>query len=272
MGTCCSKEQHESPPPVPHPPYRNQSRGGDRDPPPTLPHFEEETVKEVLSETPKPSFLPNLQQQQQQQQQRQREAEAEEKVQISKNNSRKSPILTNGRDEPSDVSEICSLSETMSFSTATITDRRGEYNDNDEEDDDEVGTKPKNPVKIQKRRPGVVSSADHSARRDLSRRSPSKRLEPSPSPVKRRSSREAHTNRAWIPAGNNTVRRDLGENSARRSRSPTAARSKNCPSPRRVPAEDGIRKPEGNSAPDSAPAACESLENPLVSLECFIFL
>lgn len=206
-------------------------------PPPPPPLAEEETVKEVLSETAKPSSVPKIRD------------EVEEKV-------KKPPIYISSGDAASDLSEICSLSESISATTM-----RGE-------DEEEVGMRFKetaSPAKFQRRRPV-------SGRRDLAGRSPSKRSEFSPA-------RRMPVNRPWIPAGSNGVRRDLGENSGRRSPSParrtdltrndlsrTASARRTGRSPRRVPAEEDGRKVEERAEGN------ESLENPLVSLECFIFL
>ncbi|KAJ8628522.1 hypothetical protein MRB53_021829 [Persea americana] len=249
MGTCCSK----------NPPYKSPAT--DSDPPtpedraPPLP-VEEETVKEVLSETAKPSIAKIRDKS---------EAEAEAETETEE---KKHPrIYINGGDAASDFSEICSLSESISATTTTAEMMKAEY-------EGEVGMRLKDsasPAKFQRRR---TASA---VRRDAVGRSPSKRSEFSP--VKRMPVREGIVNRPWIPAGTNGVRRDFGENSGRRSPSParrmdlarsdlsrTASARKTGRSPRRAQGEDGGRNVEERAEGN------ESLENPLVSLECFIFL
>ncbi|GLT75120.1 hypothetical protein SLA2020_468690 [Shorea laevis] len=269
-----------------------------RAPPPS---FEEETVKEVLSEISKHKTTPlSVSQVEQENQKPEEQKPAVEKIpdeEITSFNKTplKSPTSTNRStvidDSVSeDVSEICSLSE--SVSTTTVTDRR----------DDELEVRPRvfrSPARMGPR------TRDSVPRRDrVVGRSPTKRIDQSPGKrngaitsgtVRRVQSREpgqAAVRRGSRPS---PTRRDPGESSGRRSRSPAVNRSTmgRSPSAKRVnrspgrvrtePGEIGNSKRveeninlEGkwpnsiNSASNSTPN--ESLENPLVSLECFIFL
>ncbi|KAA8515314.1 hypothetical protein F0562_018456 [Nyssa sinensis] len=285
-----------------------------RAPPPSS--FEEETVKEVLSETPtvKPPF-PKI--------------EEEEKKNIAKlalqkiqeeddDNVDKKSLMVSTEDI-SEVSEICSLSE--SVSTTTVTEKR-------KDDDGEVRQRvERSPAKSKNR----SFSGDFSANRDrmvgnsLVRRSePSKdndgevrqRVERSPAKSKNRSfSGDFSANRDRM-VGNSPVRRsnpspgrvrsvpgrerhglliegqrrDSGGSSGLRSGSPATRTGSvterpdlgRCPSARRSGKSPGrVRSDlptrvgkvaETNREGKWAPATNESLENPLVSLECFIFL
>ncbi|KAJ8618154.1 hypothetical protein MRB53_014340 [Persea americana] len=178
-------------------------------------------------------------------------------------------------DETSEFSEICSVSETIS--TATIAERR----DGEENAGDEVEMRPKelvSPAKIRRKR---SFSGDSAGRIERRAKSPARRSDPSPAgrtPVREM----GRTNRSRTPTGSTGFRRETAE---RRSRSPATRKElgrspsgrRAAGSPRRRPveaAEDGGQKvKEGSAAADAAPSASkESLENPLVSLECFIFL
>lgn len=180
-------------------------------------------------------------------------------------------------DETSEFSEICSVSETIS--TATITERR----DGEENGGDEVEMRPKelfSPAKIRRKR---SFSGDSAGRIERRAKSPARRSDPSP--ARRTPVREmGRTNRSRTPTGSTGFRRDTAE---RRSRSPATRKElgrspsgrRAAGSPRRRPveaAEDGGKKVKEGAvaaAADAAPSASkESLENPLVSLECFIFL
>ncbi|KAE8707522.1 Pre T-cell antigen receptor alpha [Hibiscus syriacus] len=263
-----------------------------RTPPPSA---EEETVKEVLSETPKPKdpiFIP------QEEKKKKTQIENPAFVQIQGKESLnfnikpelKSPANFIEELASEDVSEICSVS--LSESVSTITDRR---------DEEEEVTKPQRVFR---------SPARSGSRNQVVGRSPTRKLEQSPgrrngvvnggSSVRLVQSREPTVRRG---SRANSPRKDPGENSGRRSRSPAVNRSVmgHSPSGRRTnqspgrarldPRESGntkkVEKQHGtttttttmegkwpscnnNGATSSAPN--ESLENPLVSLECFIFL
>ncbi|KAI4299323.1 hypothetical protein L6164_032792 [Bauhinia variegata] len=242
------------------------------------PTVEEETVKEVLSETPKwkrpiaklepviPTQKPGLD-----------KFEAKSKL--------KETLPVKKAEEISEDSEVWSLSE--SLSTTTITDRRDE--------DDGIRRRVNgSPAKLRKNR--TFSGELAGKRERVVGKSPSRRLEQSPARKNAGSMRlvqskdqmsQGISNRGMR---NEVHLRDPGEYSGRRSRSP-ATRTDNAatrpvmgrsPSARRTnrsparvrsaPPERAGRKLEHSSKEGKWPSANESLENPLVSLECFIFL
>ncbi|KAL6991005.1 hypothetical protein U1Q18_009126 [Sarracenia purpurea var. burkii] len=239
-------------------------------PPSPPPPPEEETVKEVLSETPatKPP-VPKSEDEERKGVSSSRPAlnkihEKEEKI-VEK----KMPLMLT--EEVSEISEICSLSESVS----TVTEKR-------ENEDREVNQRvDRSPAKFR----NLAFSSERNERA-ASGKSPARRFEPSPSRVRSVSGKERRT------LATNGRRWDSGESSGRRSRSPAtrgtegggprAARGrspsagKTRKSPGRVRADppEKTRKIEESKeiAESPAPTANESLENPLVSLECFIFL
>lgn len=246
--------------------------------------MEEEAVKEVLSETPAPKPPPTEVEEENttppSPKLALKKVEEEEKIQ------EKVPVST--VEEISEISEICSMSE--SVSTTTITERR----DDDERSRDECEVRQRvlrSPARfLSNHRP---PSGDLGGKREWGvGKSPARRSEPSPGKVRSVSARDG---------SQPTVRqidrrrRDSSENGARRSRSPAtrsdngASRSgigrspsarKTGQSPCRVPAAAGAPGSSRNVEqtekegkwPPPPPATNESLENPLVSLECFIFL
>lgn len=250
MGCCVSSDNHNKVPPT----ISNSSQ-----------QSEEETVKEVLSETPtipkksSPiSYFPNTMEQK-----------------PHKDHILKKPIIPNfnhhsrhDHDLSEEVSEICSttLSDTIS-TTTTLTDKR--YTT----EDDVTEVRQMSPAKYRN------GSFQGELRRNVGS-SPARRSDPSPGRV--RSGKDSRG-----------PRKDNGECSGRRSRSP-AMRTENGgfgsgigrspsvrktgKSPGRVRSElgDRTRKMEerdGNGENKWPPTSeNESLENPLVSLECFIFL
>lgn len=224
-----------------------------RAPPPTA---EEETVKEVLSETPATpklaavSIFPEP------------ELHRLTKKRVSESVA-----------ESEDVSEVCSLSESASAAT------------------DELGVQHhyqrsanRSPAKAHSFR-SHTGAADLGTRRELVRRS-----EMSPG---RRNGGSVRIVQSKQPSQPQSVprRRDPGESSGRRSRSP-ATRIENAgqgvtrqgvsrsPSARRTNPSPGRARadPSGHGGkkniknPSNTGNGDESLENPLVSLECFIFL
>ena len=159
----------------------------------------------------------------------------------------------------------------------------------------------RSPVKIPKNRP---YTGEHAGVRERGVRSPARRSAPSPEKRSRLTSRSGpgrpRTNQRRVIGSPNGVRRDPGEGSDRRSRSPatrvdggprenvryrsptasTLSRPGNR-SPARTVEKDGGASPvktveysgsleKGNDGVSQQTS--ESLENPLVSLECFIFL
>ncbi|XVF27691.1 hypothetical protein REPUB_Repub14bG0130700 [Reevesia pubescens] len=266
---------------------------------------EEETVKEVLSETPKTKvspkahiFIPQEEESKKTQIEKPAFVKIQEKESLNFNNIKtepKSPVIEE-YSASEDVSEICSVS--LSESVSTITDRR------DEEEEE---------VRQQKVFRSPVRSG---SRNRVVGRSPTRKLDQSPGirngvvnggsypSVRSVQSREPTTVRRGSRP--DPPRKDPGESSGRRSRSPAVNRSVMGRSPsggrtnqypgrvRRERGECGNSKkvdqqhctttttttmegkwPSSNnnggaSATTSSPN--ESLENPLVSLECFIFL
>ncbi|KAE8656558.1 Pre T-cell antigen receptor alpha [Hibiscus syriacus] len=264
-----------------------------RAPPPSA---EEETVKEVLSETPKPKtpiFTP-------QEEEKKTlienpvfvKIQGKESLDFNIKHELKPPVNSIEESASEDVSEICSVS--LSESVSTTTDRRDE----------------------EKARPQRVfrSPARSGPGNQVVGRSPTRKLEQSPgrrngvinggSTVRSVQSREPTLRRG---SRLEPPRKDPGENSGR-SRSPVvnrpvmgrSASGRTNPSPggraRLDPGESGNNKKvvqhqgtstttattttttmdgkwpsiNNNGATSSTPN--ESLENPLVSLECFIFL
>ncbi|XP_028775528.1 serine/arginine repetitive matrix protein 1-like [Neltuma alba] len=243
---------------------------------------EEETVKEVLPETHK--WRPQIANLEPQKSPQKPEFHKFPEV-SSKINKVPSPIKK--EEEISEVSEACSLSESM-MSTTTTADRK--------EDDDEIRQRvSSSPAKMRKNR---SFSGD---RRDKTvGKSPTRRPEQSPGRRNIGSARQTPSRDQLVRSqtmGNRGMRgeprwRDAGENSSRRSRSPAmrtdngatrsiVGRSPSKRRPNQSPArartptpENGGRRKEHSGTEGKWPSASanESLENPLVSLECFIFL
>jgi hypothetical protein len=242
-----------------------------RAPPPSA---EEESVKEVLSETPKPKPIP---------QQKHELYDQPTKPIFDKTNNDDNKIEY-------EVSEVCSVSESVSTTTTTTTKR-----DEDEEVRQRVFNK--SPLKKQLRNRGSYTGSappDFVPKRERVSigKSPTRRSDMSPGrfnsgptrlvqgrePVARRGlkaeSGEASARRSRSPA----TRIDNGANSNRSmmGRSPSAKRTNRSPGRvRTVPTEANTRKIEqanNNAEEEKWPTTNESLENPLVSLECFIFL
>ncbi|KAG4945550.1 hypothetical protein AAZX31_15G067400 [Glycine max] len=252
MGCCVSTNRsHSSPSSKPLETPRSAAKGSEnRAPPP-----EEETVKEVLSETPKwkPKF------------------EAEKPTETEVENEKEKLFIK--PDEISEVSEVCSVSE--SVSTFAEEEARQRVN--------------RSPAKVSKAR---SFSGEFGCRREMTAgKSPARRPEQSPARRNIGSVRVVQMGNGGT--GSQPRRRDSGEISGRRSRSPATRtdsvatrsilgqspskrRTHTNQSPARVrtgTAESGGRKMENSSMEGKWPSsAIESLENPLVSLECFIFL
>lgn len=277
MGCCVSTTNDE--PSAQNLPHNSKQN---RTPPPSHPLLEEESVKEVLSETPSVPKKPTIvRARHENHDPRKFKSSLPTTVPNIPDEKFKKPIMVLKPEEFSEEpSEICStLSESVSTATCCT-----EKNDDDRTDN-----------RLRSFRQRSLSGDCRWER--VAGKSPSKRPEPSPGRVGSGSGRDA---RGLV--ANNGQRRDCGESSGRRSRSP-ATRSeggggskmglvrngsarKGGKSPGRVKSEvgDKIRKVEdahnsnfGYSNRESRenkwpPASDESLENPLVSLECFIFL
>ncbi|XP_031261589.1 AAC-rich mRNA clone AAC11 protein-like [Pistacia vera] len=220
--------------------------------------------------------------------------------QLNKNVAKKEELKNVNEENMSEVSEVCSLSFSETVSTTTnITDRR------DNEEDQEVMQQhrmrnSRSPAKLPPQR-----KRDFGVRKDrVVAQSPTRRFEHSPGKRKPpgsvrlvQSSREEPGRVLNQSLGRG--RRDPGESSGRRSRSPASTRSAamgRSPSARRTNQSPGRSKNESgqngsnnNSRQTESPSKMEnrwpsnnnnnnnsstneSLENPLVSLECFIFL
>ncbi|KAK7263627.1 hypothetical protein RJT34_31220 [Clitoria ternatea] len=284
MGCCFSKSTIQvQTTPQTHRPHH--------EPPP----LEEESVKEVLSETPisKPHQVPNLM--------------PETKIQM--------PVVQNPPEKfekecPLEVSEVvsqlsetCSITESFSTATtatattttaATVTEKR---------EDDEATSKHSSIEGTTTNRKWDRSPArkrPHAGESGRERRvkSPARRPEPSPEKKIKASSRVVRGRESSTAAnrkrnvGSGGVRRDSGEVSGRRSRSPSCARTVRNGGPSKVgsssgpkhvvPANGAEKEKEKEKEKKSeneeivvendvvSPEEC--LENPHVSMECFIFL
>ncbi|RDX68903.1 hypothetical protein CR513_52060, partial [Mucuna pruriens] len=247
MGCCFSTNgSYSSPSSKPSEGSRSATKASqNRAPPP-----EEETVKEVLSETPKwkPKF------------------EAENPTETLLQNDKEKPF---GKpQEISEVSEVCSVSESVS----TLADEEARLRLN------------RSPPKVRKAR---SFSGEFGGRRERTPgKSPSRRPEQSPGRRNVGSVRVVQMGNGGT--ANQPRRRDAGENSGRRSRSPatrtdsvttrsvvgrspSARRTHTNQSPARIrtaATESGGRKMENSTMESKWPSSAnESLENPLVSLE-----
>ncbi|KAM1004951.1 hypothetical protein ACFX13_005125 [Malus domestica] len=281
------------------------------------PPVDVETVKEVLSETPKPKPKPLPQSSPPplfkhepvlDRDQEKRAASDEEELPVfvslktkldPEKIEQKIPICNNnggGGGEISEVSEICSLSESMSATTVT------------RDDDEEVHQRLVNrsPMKLRQNRDSSTGQ-----RRDrVVGKSPTRRTESSPGrrygpngagSMRLVQSREPGPGQQPMSRrGPRTEsnRRDPGDSSGRRSRSPATritdgggvnrANAGRSPSARRSgkyptrtaigPIDSSSSGPtrrvveEPNKEEGTWPTTNESLDNPHVSLECFIFL
>ncbi|XP_065878863.1 uncharacterized protein [Euphorbia lathyris] len=240
------------------------------------PSIEEETVKEVLSETPK-LIKPELHHHHHHDDD---DGEEEDK---QKKNIHIDPVPF--PDEDTVNSEVCSLSISETVSTTTF-----DYGYNDDEGEVKQRVK-RSPAKLPVKNRSL--SGDFGCRREwVTGKSPNRRTDQSPDKrnnvsrggcgsVKPGQSRESSSvgRRVLRP---DPYRRDSGEGSGRRSRSPAANRSSSTTgrslsarrrngSPGRVRTDVPDKWPStSNMGTSTTPN--ESLENPLVSLECFIFL
>lgn len=287
MGACFSRTKGRRGPPPPGTAANcADSRGG---PPPEPEEPQEETVKEVLSETPKLKAP----------------RPSREEVGIIEKEGGNGIVLTgDARDDRSEVtSEVCSVSEGLSASTA-LTEVTGEER-----------PPSASPVKFQRKQ--SCSSSDILLRREKMAGSVAavgcRSGRSSPSPAKRREggggagrTRAASTvSKSRGGFVGSALCQDPGERSGRRSvspvpkrtsagqcrSSPTTMRANGRSSPRRVAGgravEGGRFRGDGrrmaqhmvecSGGGDAAAGAVrsggkETLENPLVSLECFIFL
>ncbi|CAL5411187.1 unnamed protein product [Camellia sinensis] len=274
MGCCVSTPNKPAIAPNHHHPHSSSVRSNIPHHSKAAPPPEEETVKEVLSETPTPKpHVPKIVEDDEEKKIGSNPAPIhkirEEENNINNNNNNnnvdklETPLMmitTTTTEEVSEVSEICSLSESLS----TVTTEKRE---------DEV----RSPAKFRNR-------AISGERREIGR-TPARRSDPSPGRVRSVPGRER---RPAVAAEGR--RRDLGESSGRRSRSPatraaetggagragvgrspSGRKTGKSPVRERSEVNEKTRKPEEDTWL-SPTTTNESLENPLVSLECFIFL
>ncbi|CAH9071448.1 unnamed protein product [Cuscuta epithymum] len=243
----------------------------DRSPPPV----DEETVKEVvLSETHISKPLP-LQDEKKSINGGLKRVDDFHQVKVEVDVDRRGPLKADEEIAASEPSEMCSLTESIS---TTATEKR--------DDDGEVNQR--SPVPRRKRRtPGDLPGG----RQRSSFKSPSKRSAPSPEKRNALASSKSGQSRTSTPSRKRNVgpekaaQREAGN--ARRSRSPAARREAD---PRRNVSMKSPAVSEGGQSPAKSAEnhredkklekpndgvsgeAGESLENPLVSMECFIFL
>lgn len=268
MGCCVSTNNKPTQPRKTTPYISTSKRGGvSKSPPPSHPLPEEEIVKEILSETPtllvKPLSPPVPKFRHKNASPFIKSAPLLRDKEHRNDTVCKKPSAAD--DAASEVSEICStLSESVSVSTS-VTENR-EHNGDRKEELREA--RQRSPAKLRNR---PFSGEMHRER--TVGRSPGRRSEPSPGRVRP------------VTGSGYGRRRESGESSGRRSTSPAMrpeagvgrAQSgrKTGKSPGRVGPGDKIRKLDGGKESGEskwAPTNDESLENPLVSLECFIFL
>ncbi|KAH0651068.1 hypothetical protein KY284_030980 [Solanum tuberosum] len=289
MGCCFSstRKRHRLSPPC--------SAVKGRDPPP----LEEETVKEVLSETPIPkphhpsppkvliddkvADFPPVKIESTAVVKPREEIKFESAVVVKPRDEMKFESTAVMKPEVSEEpSEMCSFTESYS-TTATVTEKR--------EEDGEVTQR--SPIRVHRKR---QNTGDLNGVRERSFRSQTGRS--APSPEKRRS---PATSRGVQGRGMPQQRRNVGPpNGTRRGPTDNGVRRSNSPATRgtmdarrnvrnRSPAAREAEKP-GNLSParnaenevsssttekpkeEVPPETGESLENPLVSMECFIFL
>ncbi|GJZ35262.1 hypothetical protein Tco_0581079 [Tanacetum coccineum] len=203
--------------------------------PPPPPAFEEkETVKEVLSETPLPQPPPP--------------PEASNNVVITKKNPTEEI-----QENVSDVSEMFSYSESYSAATtATVADTR-----KDDDEDGEVTQK----LKSNKSPPPAKRVVRKRPVERTSTRAPMRR----PSTEKRRQNEKSERNVTVRRSRTPGVRGEMGQR-----RKVVSGKSL---VDEVVPAKDVVSDLKTTVKDDGGELeVSESLENPLVSLECFIFL
>lgn len=255
---------------------------------PPLPEADvEETVKEVLSETPRPPRQTPLPI-------RADQVATPKEVEINDEAVPLADHSSNGCDTRcEDASEVCSISaksETLSGPTTPAEKRRGAATETGRR----AARDDRSPVKYQKKR---SVSGEFACRRDRSVAVGCGSGRSSPSPARRRSEHAAigRTNSAREASAR--VTRDPGERSNRRSVSPAAERAAELRqrggqcrataaptarvkgSTKQISEDEGERRFCGQREGTvdggvvvSEGEQPESLENPLVSLECFIFL
>lgn len=246
MGCCLSSGPHNH--------EAEQRRSIDGEPPTSPPGIlEVETVKEVLLETP---VVPK--------------ADADDKIKsLAPGNPEwkpevRPPPVINGKydgeivSEVSEMSEVCSYSESLSTTTAQ---EKGA-----DDDDGVVDQRP--PPRKRRAHGGGRGRGERVVARRMGGPSPEKRGQVAPlRPVRGRPMVAQPRN--GEEENRNLKRKDLVEASGRRSRSPV--RREEVTPPRNESDQKAPAAAEPRNDVASADEA-ETLENPVVSLECFIFL
>lgn len=172
-------------------------------------------------------------------------------------------------EEISDLSEMCSMSE--SVSTNTLRDR----------DEDELHVQQQwSKNNSQRGRGGYRSQGQNGHFTQTNRafsagRSPLKRVDPSPprrrNPVQGSARRERGEN-SGRRSGSPGSRANVGRSPSGRRAGPSPGRVRIVQGPTETESESDERKVEERETENEWQGPNESLENPLVSLECFIFL
>ncbi|OIW06035.1 hypothetical protein TanjilG_11722 [Lupinus angustifolius] len=257
--------------------------------PPQQPPFEEESVKEVLSETPiskphqVPILIPETKTQMPLVQNPAKDSETKDPNPIIKAEEEVSELV-------SQISEACSISESFSTANTGITTEKREEDEatSERSNRDRIATTThkwnRSPSNASSRKGPYAVNGNVAVGRGGRPKSPAKRSEPSPE-KKVQSGRRPVRGRESGPVANRKinvgVQRDSGEGSGRRSRSPSCngkggGTTMVCSEGGRkqvTPAKDVVEKEKSDGEEKNEVVTPEeSLENPHVSMECFIFL
>lgn len=260
-------------------PISNPTHHEETPPPPP----EEESVKEVLSETPisKPHQVPIL------------PLETKTQMPLVKNPDEKLETKVPIEEvtevlSVSQASETCTVTESFSAATTATVPEKREDEVTSKQCNREATTTHKWNRSPSRKRP-LVADGNVTGGNERRVKSPARRSEPSPEKKIKSGSRTVRGRESGVVAnrkmngGNVGVRRDSGEGSGRRSRSPSCSRSGKVGiggGRKQVPAvENGIEKEKEKKSEseevgkkNDIVSHGESIENPHVSMECFIFL
>ncbi|KAL7603256.1 hypothetical protein Lser_V15G16507 [Lactuca serriola] len=245
------------------PEFNRHSSKSSRAPPPV----DEETVKEVLSETPNHKHFLKI--------------EDEPRKSIPRRSLHKIQDQQHNNLDDLNLSEICStMSENISTTTfeeenevirRRVTDRSPAKRRNQQQNSGELRAVRNSPVRGKQQSPGRIRSVGEINNRGSGFGSNGRQRPVSGTGQESRSRSPA--NRTTVRGGGGGTRNGIG-------RSPSKRKTENSPGrfrsglPESVPKPDlgsGIEIEESNWAPPDRNDD-ESFENPLVSLECFIFL
>ncbi|KAG5033287.1 hypothetical protein AAZX31_06G277500 [Glycine max] len=288
MGCCFSTPTKQT-----HNKTQNQNnkttqKNHHHEPPPPL---EEESVKEVLSETPisKPHQVPIL------------KPETKTLLPLIQDPppnfeaNPKAPPIEEVSEVISQLSETCSISDSFSAATTatTATATTTTVTVADKREEDEATSKIHKWDRSPSRKRPYAPGGNLACGRDWRLKSPAMRPEPSPEkkikggsrPIRGREIRDSGTaaNRKRN-VGPASLRGDAGEGSGRRSRSPACARNGKVGAggkrkefaPAKVVANEVEKQKNSESEEvgekNDVVSQEECLENPHVSMECFIFL